>query len=136
MTGAPLVITPQVSQALAALREMAEAHPINVQAVLRDLQTEPGRRDYFERMRRRTMTIPGPFSFNVTYSVETGNRVGTLRHLSMSVRRRNRVPRPEAIWLVAEQMGFTGGLDACETWPETLADGEIAVNVVQPLFVS
>jgi hypothetical protein len=55
--------------------------------------------------------------------------------MSMSIVREGRVPHPDAVWLVAAELGFAGGLDACQTWVEDLRDGGHAINVLQPLSV-
>jgi hypothetical protein len=69
------------------------------------------------------------------FSIETGHVVGACRHMSMSIVRVGRVPSQEAVWMVAEQLGFSGGLTACTAWPEKVSDGVTAINVVQPLSV-
>ena len=136
MTQAPLIVTPDVWAELDKLREAAAADPLDMHKVTRMLESSAGRRAPRDRMNGQTVTIPGPWVFFVTYSVEVGHGCGPCRHMSMSIRRDGRVPHPEAIWMVAERMGFSGGLDACMTWPEKLSDGGVAVNVIQPLNVS
>ena len=37
-------------------------------------------------------------------------------------------------WVLAEQLGFVGGLEACAVWSEAITGpGGVAVNLVQPL---
>ena len=38
--------------------------------------------------------------------------------------------------MVAEELGFIGGMQRCAIWLEDLEDGGKAVNVVQPLRLS
>jgi hypothetical protein len=86
-------------------------------------------------MNAQTVVIPGPWQFFVVFTIETGHPAGTCRHMSLSIRRKDRVPSPAAVWMVAEELGFSGGLLACSAWLERLSDGGIAINVAQPLAV-
>ena len=80
------------------------------------------------------LTIYLPISYTVTFSVESGHPAGLCRHLSMSgARRSGKAPTPEAIWMVAELLGFQGTLKACTQWMEDIGDGDKAVNIIQPL---
>lgn len=135
MTAAPLLITPDVVDDLEALRRRAAVAPFDVREVLKATGNPRGERRHRRRMAGLTVRIPGPWTFWVTFSVETGHPAGTCRHLSMSVRRPDRVPHPTAVWLVAAELGFAGGLEACAVYPEDLQDGGIAINVVQPIAV-
>lgn len=87
-------------------------------------------------MTAQSIRIQGPWPFFVTFWIETNHPVGTCRHMSMSITRDNRVPSPAAVWLIAEVLGFAGGLEACRQWPEELSDGGTAINIVQPLSVT
>lgn len=134
---APLFIGPAETEALSTLRDRAARRPVNMQTVESLLKTREGKRQHLRQMQAQTIQIPGPFPFDVTFSIEIGHGKGTCRHLSMSVVRPNRVPHPAAVWMVAELLGFSGGLEACETWPERFDDqGNIAINVIQPVSVA
>lgn len=134
---APLIITDDVLTDLARLRVDAAAKPVDVTTLARRLETPAGRREHHRQMDIQTVVIGGgPFPFFVTFSVETGHPVGTCRHMSMSIRRQGRVPHPAAVWMVAEILGFAGGLGACRVWPEDLSDRGKAVNIAQPIAVS
>ncbi len=135
MTASPLIITPDVSANLRDLRAKARLKPVDIKGLLRTIKTPRGKRLHMDAMQAQTVVIPGPWPFFVTYSIETGHPAGTCRHMSMSVRREGRVPHPEAIKMIADEMGFVGGLEACTVWPEELSDGGTAINVVQPLSV-
>lgn len=133
MTDAPLFIDDNVKTDLAILRAKAAGLPVNMIDVARLLMTKQGKREHIGRMEKQTVVIPGPWPFYVTFSIETGHPVGTCRHMSMSILRKGRVPHPVAVWMVAELLGFQGGLETCKTWLERLSDGRDAINVVQPL---
>lgn len=72
----------------------------------------------------------------VTFSIETGHPIGTARHMSMSSPAAGRVPIPEAVWMAAAELGFTGSIEQCMTWPEQLQGHGVAINVVQPMATS
>ena len=133
---APLILTPEITEALHALRRLAATKPVDVRMLLQEIKTPLGEHMHLERMQKQTTVIYGPWPFFVTFSIETGHPVGTCRHMSMSIKRGGRVPNRFAIWIVAEELGFVGGLKTCNVWPEELRDGGIAVNVVQPLAVN
>ena len=52
--------------------------------------------------------------------------------MSVSVQREGRIPRPEAVWMIAKAFGFRGGLQACKIYPEDLIGHGKAVNIIQP----
>lgn len=134
MTDAPLIIGPKEREDIARLRALAEAQPINIFDVQKKMESDAGSEQHRARMDEQTIELAaGPWSFFVTYSIETGQPPGPCRHLSMSVMRGNRVPHPAALWLVAESLGFVGGLHRCLCWAEDLKDGGTAVNALQPI---
>ncbi len=129
---APLIIDERARRRLADLRARAMASPLDVLQIMRDVKTPAGKAHHLAKMEKQTVRIDGPWPFFVTFSVETGHRAGTCRHMSMSVFRKGRVPSPEAVWMVAAEMGFVGSLEACDgVWTENLSDGGVAVNIVQ-----
>ena len=136
VTAAPLIITPEVKADLHKLRDAAARRPVDVAALMRLIDTPRGKRMHMAQMTAQTVTIPGPFVFAVTFSIETGHPAGVCRHLSMSIDREDRVPSPQAVWMVATELGFAGGMEACRVWPEQLEGHGIAVNLVQPLAIT
>lgn len=135
VVAAPLFIDDDVRANLAKLREAAAAKPVDMPKLREALKTPAGVRRYREAMTKQTVIIPGPWPFYVTFSIETGHPAGTCRHMSMSIMRKDRVPHPVGAWVVAGELGFAGGYDACGVWTEDLLDGGVAINVVQPLAV-
>jgi hypothetical protein len=129
----PLIIGETQKRELRVLRERAALEPVDVLEVLELIKTPEGEREHRDRM--TVLSIPLPLAFLVTFSIETGHPAGTCRHMSMSSLRRGRLPIPEAVWMVCEELGFVGSLQACRTWVEDLPDGEKAINVVQPVAV-
>jgi hypothetical protein len=131
----PLFVGPDEKAALAQLREKAAADPVDVSDLnerLKDPVEELRHRD-----RMNALSVRLPFAYFVTFSIETGHPAGIARHMSMSVGREGRVPTPEAVWMIAEMLGFVGGLERCElVWMEKLRDGGDAVNLVQLLTSS
>lgn len=47
-----------------------------------------------------------------------------------------RAPTPEAVWLIAEELGFVGSLQQCAVWTEDIGQGDKAINLVQPIAVA
>lgn len=120
--------------ALHELRELAARHPINAPALFKILQTARGERRHRAQMESQSLLVP--FGFRVAFSVETGHPAGTVRHLSVSMTEPGRLPSPEAIWMIAEALGFAGGLEVCKLWPEQLSAGGTAINVAQPVSIA
>jgi hypothetical protein len=133
MPASPLILGQSQRTDLAHLREQAVADPIDVAAVLEQTKTAQGLTKHQERM--KTFTIPIPTAFMVTYTIETGHPSGPCRHLSMSSVRHGRAPTPDAIWMIASELGFVGALDQCMVWPEDIGAGDKAINIVQPISV-
>lgn len=119
---------------LAALRELAAQHPVDVSTLMERLNTEEGARPHLEQMRRQSLRLPAlPRDYFLTFSIETGHPGGTARHMSMSIEGVGRAPSPNTVWLVGEQLGFAGALADCFVWFHKTSDGGKAVNVVQLL---
>lgn len=133
--GAPLIISDEVERGLASLRDTAGRNPLDMAWVMEQVKTPAGRKRLDVLMSKYTMLIPGPFPFKVTYSVEQGHPSGTMRHFSMSIRKEGSVPSPEALWMVAEKLGFSGSLRMCMVYMEDATGGGKAVNVVQLLAI-
>jgi hypothetical protein len=132
----PLIIGEEQKEALAALRELAAKHPVNMVGLTEKIKDPACRRAHMDQMNRQTVVFP--LGFMVTFSIETGHPVGTCRHMSMSSPAKGRVPSPEAVNMIAELLGFVGGYELCSVWMEDLQRGEDraqAVNLVQPLTV-
>lgn len=122
---------------LRKLRFAAAQNPVDVTTLLARLKTHEGKRKHRSQMDRQS--IPIPLAFLVTFSIENGHPIGTCRHLSVSSQRAGRVPTREAVWMVAEELGFTGSIEDCQVWLEDLMRGDgpaKAVNIVQPIAVT
>ncbi|WP_233854146.1 hypothetical protein [Paraburkholderia sp. HD33-4] len=128
----PLLIGPDQRRQLAALRKRANAHPVDMRGLSDRLKVPANKQAHRAQMTTQSVNLPADFL--VTFSIETGHPVGTCRHLSMSVGKAGRVPSPEAVWSVATELGFTGALEHCTQWLETLQGHGDAVNIVQPLM--
>ena len=128
----PLVINEEICEQLRALRELAEANPVNVVGLVERLKIPENQKYHTAQMDRQSIEIP--LAYMVTFSIEHGHPVGPCRHMSMSVNRRGRVPSPAGLWMVAEKLGFWGGLPDCiAVWAEDLPAHGKAMNVVQPV---
>jgi hypothetical protein len=91
-----------------------------------------------KQMTKQSVMVP--VDFVVTFSIETHHPSGTARHMSMSVPERDRRPSPEAVWMVAQELGFEGGetwqegFRTCHLYEEQLVQGA-SINVVQLIAV-
>jgi hypothetical protein len=129
MAGTPLLIGPAERVELLRLRETAALHPVDISALRLRIGTREGKKKHLRQMTKQTIRLPA--AFMVTFSIETGHPGGTMRHMSMSVQRQDRIPNHHAVWMVAQELGFTGGLEACMAWPESLNGHGRAINLVQ-----
>jgi len=131
----PLVIGPEQQRALAALQELAAARPVDIKQLLATISDPEAKRRHMDQMNAQTVEIP--FGFLVTYSIEAGHPCGICRHMSMSSPAKDRLPSPEAAWMIASELGFAGDLSHCSVWIEELqrpGRRAKAINVVQPLL--
>ncbi len=124
-----LILDNALRARLRELYALAEAHPVDMLALQRNIKTEFGKAFHMLNMTRQTITIP--LGFMVTFSIETGHPCGTARHMSMSVSHEGRVPHPEAVWMVAQELGFTGTILDCVIWTEPLQGHGVAINLSQ-----
>lgn len=129
----PIVLSNDVTDALKIVVSLAERHPVDQIRLRQRLATRNGKRLHSLQLSFQSVVIPGPWPFCVTYTVDTGLAAGRSRHMSMSIKPAGRVPSPEAVWMIAKKLGFRGTLTECSVWPETLATGEYAINIVQPI---
>lgn len=145
VASSPLVVGPEQRAQLAKLREIARLHPVDMQDLKRRIQTPRGKRLHKMQMTAQSVWIPT--AFVVTFSIETGHPAGACRHLSVSSDVRGRLPTFEALWMIADPLGFVGSLQLCRMWleeggqifefdalPDAVQHG--AINVVQPLSIS
>jgi hypothetical protein len=126
-----LIIGEEEREAMRKLRELAAEHPIEMQSLVKKLKDPAHKRRHMEQMTRQSIQLP--VDFMLTYSIEHGHPAGTCRHMSLSVSRDGRVPNEHAVWMVADELGFVGGLEACMCWQEDLLGHGKAINVVQPV---
>jgi hypothetical protein len=132
----PLVIGADEIRAIAELRAKAEKAPVDMTKLMVSIKTKAGKRAHMGQM--ILQSIPLPVDYFVTFSIETGHPIGTCRHMSISSGRKNKIPTPEAVWMVAQEFGFISGLEFCMVYNEDIRQlGQtcVAVNVVQPLAV-
>lgn len=130
MIGTPLIIGDAEKTKLRELRELAAKHPVDMRGIEARLKLPKTKAAHMAQMTAQTIDIP--MAYQLTFSIETGHPGGTARHMSMSVQRAGRLPNQYAVWMVAELLGFVGGLDQCDhVWLEDLKGHGEAVNVVQ-----
>lgn len=125
-----LLLGPVEKERLAALAEIAFKNPVSM-AQLIGTNSKSGKRKHMDQMSRQTIDIP--INHVVTFSVENQTR-GQFRHMSVSIDRKGKTPSPEAVWIIAELLGFTGSYKDCMVYPEKLlGSAGVAMNVMQPV---
>ena len=132
----PLVLGPEQLHQLADLRVLAAEHPVHMKGLTEKLADPNYKKVHMAQMNRQSIVIP--FGFIITFSIELEHPCGTCRHMSMSSPALGRAPAPEAVDMIAKELGFVGGYRCCSVWLEDLERGDgkqKAVNLVQPLTV-
>lgn len=126
-----LILGQDERKLIQALIALAQSNPVDMQAVVK-VNTEAQAKAHMQQMLAQTIDIPT--CYRVTFTIEHGHP-GALwaRHMSMSTTRSDRVPNPSALWMVAEEFGFTGSLEHCVVYHEEYEKGCFAINVVQPI---
>lgn len=127
--GTPILIGPTELAALHELRVRANGHPVDARGLAVRLATPDGKSAHRDQMTGQSVRLP--LAYLVTFSIETGHPKGTYRHMSMSVQREGRLPNGNSLWLVAHALGFTGALEECMLYRETLQGHGEAINVLQ-----
>lgn len=78
-------------------------------------------------------TIDIPLGFAVTYTHEE-QPGATCRHMSVSVDgKAGTGPNPHAVAAIMEAFGFKNQFGAAAMWTDTLRDGRLVINILEPL---
>jgi hypothetical protein len=129
----PLLIAAEQRDALERLRIRAAKHPVDIAGLSARLADAVGMMAHKATITSQTLELP--VGYLVSFTVETGHPVGTCRHMTLSVMSEDAVPTLEAVGMVAEQLGFVGGVSCCVVWLEKLQGHGLGVSVVQPVNV-
>lgn len=130
---AALIMGQPEDEAIARVRKLASAHPVDMRTLAGRLQTPDGKRAHMQAMEKQTVDLP--VDYLVTYSIEIGHPGGrTARHMSVSrpTAAEGMGPHPTAVWMIARAFGFEGdSVQSCDgIWLEDLKQGR-AINLVQ-----
>lgn len=116
---------------LKILRELAEANPVALARVRALSETET-----FDKGAGLypfpDQTVDLPLNYRVTFTIDQQEHM-SCRHLSVSVSNKGRLPTPEAVALLMEELGFINDLRRCFVYPEEFDPGHNAINVVEPV---
>jgi len=123
----PLVIGPEERAALKQIAAAAAADPVPLE-VVQGLTTGELMPEAVNQGKK--LTIPMGFVVVLTHEHQVG---GVLRHLSVSIDLPGRVPHPEAVRMIMEEIGFVLPLEKCFWWEEACGPGRVAINVVEPV---
>ena len=125
-----MVIDDEVRSQIKACVELAEANPVDMPSLMERIKDPVKKEHHMAQMNRQTVKIP--LAFLVTFSIEDGHPVGRCRHMSMSVQKKDRLPHPIGLWMIAKEFGFWGDIEQCDgLWKEDLLGHGTAINVVQ-----
>lgn len=128
----PLLIGANEKSALQALKLKAAESPVDMPKLARTIGDPAVKQRHMRQMTEQSLEIP--FGFLVTFSYETGHPGGATRHLSLSSQRSNRVPTPEALMMIAHELGFVGDYKSWDrVWVENLLSHGRAINAIQLL---
>lgn len=118
-----LVIDDNTRHQLSSLAEYAESNPFSFDELL-DVKNKAimpaGDMEEFTRF------IPD--GYKVVYSIEN-QPVGTVRHLSVSVNRRGKLPSTHSVIEIMKLIGFQNIIERCKVGLEDISPGHQAVNV-------
>lgn len=132
MSNNPLILGMAQCRDLATLRWRAATRPVDMRDLAERLKSPEGKCKHMDQMTEQSIELP--MAYFVTFSIEIGHPVGAARHMTMSSQRRGKIPTEEAVWMVAQALGFTGSLRECIVWPEDLQHGDeraTSINVLQ-----
>lgn len=83
----------------------------------------------FERVQSQNVLIPVGYRAAISFEEQPA---GILKHLSISVATKGKIPNVHAIIMIAEEFGFAvGKAGEGRTWLEEFAPGHFAVNLIQ-----
>lgn len=109
--------SPVSHAALVEISEMAKKNPVGGLVLNRD------------------HTVPIPACYTATYTVEEQMPGVLFRHLSVAIidGQPDRGPHPLVMDEIMREYGFHNDRENVQGWLETLEDGRLAVNVLEPL---
>ena len=130
----PLFIGKKELDELDQLRIRAAKNPIDVVATLAKLNTEEGKAAHKRLVTSQSIELP--VGYLVSFTIETGHPAGTCRHMTLGVMQKDYGPSLDAVRMVAEALGFVGGVSCCAIWLDKTEGHGLGVNLVQPVDVA
>lgn len=119
-------------EAIAGLVEKAALRPTPLKNMQRAAEHRRKTGDAFNAM-NEAATIDIPLGYAVTYTHEEQPNA-VCRHISVSVDGKPGTgPSPHAVEMLMEEFGFRNRLDSAFTYLDTLRDGRLVINVIEPL---
>jgi len=119
-------------EAIAELVAKAAARPTPLENLVRAASHKKKTGDAFNAM-NEAATIDIPLGYAVTYTHE--EQPGAVcRHMSVSAASKPGTgPNPAAVEMLMEEFGFKNRLATAYAYLDTLRDGRLVINVVEPL---
>lgn len=122
----PLLMTPEIEEAIKAVAVHAEAHPMTSE----QMENGPAPGD------DPAYVVDIPFGFRAVFTVDEQPDGRRYRHLSLSVARLNRCPHPAAIEMLMPHFGMKRKLAECHVYLEQPIDSQpefTAVNIIEAM---
>ena len=121
----PMIIDDNVKRKMEKLAAYAEAHIFSMDDLLDMVNKEkppPGLDPNFQ--------VEIPVGYKVVYSIED-QPAGKVRHLSVSVDAKGKLPSIPAVKEIMIMLGFTKEIEQCKVDLENLEEDHSAVNVLE-----
>lgn len=118
-----LVMGDEEKQKLEDLKAYAEEHPLTMDDLLDIMHGAPAPGD------RPEYTCLIPFDYKVVFTIEPNARQVPIRHLSISVKAKGRLPLPEACQMIMVHLGFQNRIDSGRCKVEYERD--IAISIAE-----
>jgi hypothetical protein len=120
-----MVIDDNVKRDLERLAAYAEKHVLSMDELLDMVNKQappPGDNKNF--------VVEIPFGYRVVYTIED-QPAGKVRHLSVSVDKKGKLPSITAVEEIMRMIGFKGELSECKVGFESIDENQDAVNVLE-----
>jgi hypothetical protein len=120
----PLIINEKFNGHLSSLKTYAESNPVTMDMMLDALNDKVPLGDDAGR------TILIPVGYLISFTIEQQNP-GNVRHLSMSVQEKGKLPNEHAVQEIMNHLGFEKELKKCMVRLEEFEPGHEAINVME-----
>jgi hypothetical protein len=126
-------LRPEDIQRIKAAVERARRHPLDIDTIKQHASPIEAKLKFADRKpgieRPSSEHVGLPFGFRAAFSFEQ-QPVGLCLHMSLSAPDKGKVPRPEAVSMILQALGFDPDITHHHGWLEEFEPGHDAVNVL------